>query len=46
MQTPQIKLLFFDQISRKGKDISIKNFKIGSTLLNEILFADDQASFQ
>jgi hypothetical protein len=38
-------LLFVDEISRKEHDVSTKNFKIDSTLLNAFLFADDQAIY-
>jgi hypothetical protein len=35
--------IFIDEVIRQWQDVLIKDFKIGNTVLNTILFADDQA---
>jgi hypothetical protein len=43
--SPTLLNIFIDEVIRKWQDVLIKDFKIGNTVLNTILFADDQAIF-
>jgi retron-type reverse transcriptase len=43
--SPTLFNIFTDEVIRQWKDVLIKDFKIGNTVLNTILFADDQATF-
>jgi hypothetical protein len=43
--SPTLFNTFIDEVFRQWQDILIKDFKIGNTVLNTILFADDQAIF-
>jgi hypothetical protein len=42
---PNIIRHIHDEVIRQWQDVLIKDFKIGNTVLNTILFADDQAIF-
>jgi hypothetical protein len=43
--SPTLFNIFIDEVIRQWQDVLIKDFKIGNTVLNAILFADDQAVF-
>jgi hypothetical protein len=43
--SPTLFNIFIDEVIRQWQDVSIKYFKRGNTVLNTILFADDQAIF-
>jgi hypothetical protein len=43
--SPTLFNIFIDEVIRQWQDVSIKDFKIGNTVLNTILFVDDQAIF-
>jgi hypothetical protein len=43
--SPTIFNIFIDEINRQWQDVLIKDFKIGYTVLNTILFVDDQTIF-
>jgi polyphosphate kinase len=41
--SPKLFNIFIDEVIRQWQDVLFKDFKIGNTVLNTILFADDQA---
>jgi retron-type reverse transcriptase len=41
--SPTLFNIFIEEDIRQWQDVLIKDFKIGNTVLNTILFADDQA---
>jgi hypothetical protein len=41
--SPTLFNIFIDEVIRQWQDVLIKDFKIGNTVLNTILFADDKA---
>jgi hypothetical protein len=43
--SPTLFNIFIDEVIRQWQDVLTIDFKIGSTVLNTILFADDQAVF-
>jgi hypothetical protein len=43
--SPTLFNIFIDEVIRQWQDVLIKDFKIGNTVLNINLFADDQAIF-
>jgi hypothetical protein len=43
--SPTLFNIFIDEVIRQWQDVLIKDFKIGNTVLNTILFADDEAVF-
>jgi hypothetical protein len=43
--SPTIFNIFIDKVIRQSKDVLIKDFKIGNTVLNTILFVDNHAIF-
>jgi hypothetical protein len=43
--SPTLVNIFIDKVIRQWQDVLIKDFKTGNTVLNTILFADDQAIF-
>jgi hypothetical protein len=43
--SPTLFNIFIDEVIRQWQDVLTKDFTIGNTVLNTILFADDQAIF-
>jgi hypothetical protein len=43
--SPTLFNIFIDEVIRQWQDVLIKDFKIGNTVLNTVLLADDQAIF-
>jgi hypothetical protein len=43
--SPTLFNMFIDEAIRQWQDVLIKDFKIDNTVLNTILFADDQTIF-
>jgi retron-type reverse transcriptase len=43
--SPTLVNIFIDEVIRQWQDVLIRDFKIGNTVLNTILFVDDQAIF-
>jgi hypothetical protein len=43
--SPTLVNIFIDEVIRQWQDVLIKHFKIGNTVLNTVLFVDDQAIF-